>query len=516
MTTPSLSADTGADAAVVLPFPRADQPPQTDQIPADAEPPEPADEEGDLEESARLVDGPDLPAPKPWHQPPGVRHPLPGWMSSKAELKLAAAWAARHTAYVCRYHALHALYDYAPKLAGRSPRGVWRVLSATWRWAVDREGHPMRAEAVARNDAETYLKLSRQRNERVAARGIMLCFAAVASTVAAVAGYAAASTLQVWGLGALLVGGCGMLGAPADKPLISAGRRAHAGAEAHLGVVVRALGSLGHRRDQQALAKGGDGITFPAPITRDGPGWRAEVDLPYGVTVPDVIERRDKLASGLRRPLGCVWPEPRAGRARGAAGALGRGPGHERRQARRRGRWPRPVRWTCSSRCRSAPTSAAAPSRHADVRQRADRRRCPAGQDVRRCGCCCSPPRWTRSRAARLRAEGHRRPRPAGEGRPPTTAPAPMTRTSPRPGRPARAAQGAGAAARKTIQRPAPAHGAGVQGHPGAGRGRKSLGLHPLVLAIDECQELFDAPRVRRGSRRAVHRPSSSAVRRWA
>jgi S-DNA-T family DNA segregation ATPase FtsK/SpoIIIE len=27
------------------------------------------------------------------------------------------------------------------------------------------------------------------------------------------------------------------------------------------------------------------------------------------VTVTDVIERRDKLASGLRRPLGCVWPE---------------------------------------------------------------------------------------------------------------------------------------------------------------------------------------------------------------
>jgi S-DNA-T family DNA segregation ATPase FtsK/SpoIIIE len=34
------------------------------------------------------------------------------------------------------------------------------------------------------------------------------------------------------------------------------------------------------------------------------------VDLPYGVTATDVIERRDRLASGLRCPLGCVWPEP--------------------------------------------------------------------------------------------------------------------------------------------------------------------------------------------------------------
>ncbi len=33
------------------------------------------------------------------------------------------------------------------------------------------------------------------------------------------------------------------------------------------------------------------------------------MDLPYGVTVAEVMDRRDKLASGLRRPLGCVWPE---------------------------------------------------------------------------------------------------------------------------------------------------------------------------------------------------------------
>jgi DNA segregation ATPase FtsK/SpoIIIE, S-DNA-T family len=34
------------------------------------------------------------------------------------------------------------------------------------------------------------------------------------------------------------------------------------------------------------------------------------VDLPYGVTAAMVIDRREQLASGLRRPLGAVWPEP--------------------------------------------------------------------------------------------------------------------------------------------------------------------------------------------------------------
>ena len=46
------------------------------------------------------------------------------------------------------------------------------------------------------------------------------------------------------------------------------------------------------------------------PVRQDGPGWRAEVDLPFGVTATQVIERREQLASGLRRPLGAVWPEP--------------------------------------------------------------------------------------------------------------------------------------------------------------------------------------------------------------
>ena len=50
-------------------------------------------------------------------------------------------------------------------------------------------------------------------------------------------------------------------------------------------------------------------VNWPSPIHRDGPGWRAEIDLPAGVTALEVAERRDKLASGLARPLGCVWPE---------------------------------------------------------------------------------------------------------------------------------------------------------------------------------------------------------------
>ena len=75
-------------------------------------------------------------------------------------------------------------------------------------------------------------------------------------------------------------------------------------------VITRALGSLGIGQISQAILKGEfDSRNFPSPVREDGPGWRFEVDLPYGVTATAVIDRREQFASGLRRPLGAVWPE---------------------------------------------------------------------------------------------------------------------------------------------------------------------------------------------------------------
>src|SRR5690606_23471768 len=101
----------------------------------------------------------------------------------------------------------------------------------------------------------------------------------------------------------------GWLGQPADKPIVHRSVDIPKATKLSSDIVLRALGALGIPAINQAQSKGGDGFTFTAPITRDGPGWLAEGDLPYGVTVTDVVDRREKLASGLRRPLGTVWPE---------------------------------------------------------------------------------------------------------------------------------------------------------------------------------------------------------------
>jgi S-DNA-T family DNA segregation ATPase FtsK/SpoIIIE len=74
-------------------------------------------------------------------------------------------------------------------------------------------------------------------------------------------------------------------------------------------VILRALGALGIPALTQAVA-GRARAGVRGPIALDGPGFRAELDLPFGVTAVDVMDKREELASGLRRPLGCVWPEP--------------------------------------------------------------------------------------------------------------------------------------------------------------------------------------------------------------
>ncbi|GAA2302119.1 FtsK/SpoIIIE domain-containing protein [Nonomuraea roseoviolacea subsp. roseoviolacea] len=218
-------------------------------------------------------------------------------------------WQAEHTGYVLAYHSLRAP-KYAAKLAVRSPAGVWRLLVALVRWLFDLEGRPVRRAAATKEEAAEYLALSRQRDGRVKARLWTLLIGAITGVLVGIFVAVAAPVWLHWAILGVLIGVAGVLGSPADQPLLD-----RAVVPSHVrkltsDQVLDALGSLGISAINQALGRNGRGITFPAPIMRDGPGWRAEMDLPLGVTVAEVLEKRDKLASGLRRALGCVWPEP--------------------------------------------------------------------------------------------------------------------------------------------------------------------------------------------------------------
>ncbi|WP_329334190.1 cell division protein FtsK [Streptomyces sp. NBC_00663] len=233
---------------------------------------------------------------------------VPVWLRSLAELRTASAWVARHYAHAAGYHALRSPV-YAARLTFQAPVGAARLVGGTMRWVADREGEPVRLAAVRREDAAEYLKLSRQRDGRVRLRTLVTVLAMFVGLGLALALYVLAPDwLQAVSVGAVVLA-LGAAGRKADAPVIHRAVELPKAVKLTSDIVLRALGALGIPAINQAQSKGRDGFEFTAPITRDGPGWRAEGNLPYGVTVTDVIERRDRLASGLRRPLGCVWPE---------------------------------------------------------------------------------------------------------------------------------------------------------------------------------------------------------------
>lgn len=256
----------------------------------------------------------DLP---PWERPPTIRPVIPKWLRIRDDRRAATRWAWVQLKHRTAFHAIR-LPLYGAKAVTYAPRGVQRLTWIWGSWAFDAEGRPLRNRAVERGDIDAYLKLVRERNNRVRSR------AGVSAGVAASALVAGLIYSWYWHRRAIphpllildatvfvLLVLAGYFGRPAGRPFIDAAVITGPIAPRLTGeVVVRALGALGIAQINAAIKPGGEGITFAAPITRDGPGWRADVDLPYGVTPIDIMERRYSLASGLRRPLGCVWPEP--------------------------------------------------------------------------------------------------------------------------------------------------------------------------------------------------------------
>lgn len=233
------------------------------------------------------------------------RRPIvPAWARNRDEARQLAGWVARYGAHVTAYH-LTRTPKYAIKLACLMPLGIVAAVLGTLGWVFDREGAPLRVGAVARGSVEDYMKLAKVRDGRVRRRGAMAVVGLAGLVAATVAVLWAPAWAQAVAL-VVAVAVLGKLGMPADVRLLDPVTvSAAAPPRLTADVVTRALTSLGIA----AMNAKGAAISYVAPITRDGPGWRADVDLPFGVTVADVVERRDRLASGLRRPLSAVWPE---------------------------------------------------------------------------------------------------------------------------------------------------------------------------------------------------------------
>lgn len=247
---------------------------------------------------------------------PNRRLILPPWVKSWKKLKLTVWWCLRYAGYLATFHGVR-LPKYGLKATVRFLVGMGRSIAVFWSWMWDRDGRQMAVAAKLTGDQSAWKAARKEWHETVHRRligtGIGLVLAFVAFLLAwywtpeHLEGPVGA--LVVVAVAALLVHfGAPEVGTLMDVPMEN-GMKVLRLTSA---MVLKALGGMGLAKIDQALREDPkSGVRFFDPPTRDkeGAGFHAGVELPHGVTAADVIERRDRLASGLKRPMGCVWPE---------------------------------------------------------------------------------------------------------------------------------------------------------------------------------------------------------------
>jgi S-DNA-T family DNA segregation ATPase FtsK/SpoIIIE len=225
------------------------------------------------------------------------------WAAAREHVRLAAV---RHV-HATAYHGVRAPI-YVVLTSWWALVGIVRTAGLLLAWWHVPDLHKLERQAAADGLLSDHLRIHKAGKETRTARGLILAGCAVVVVAALVI----LSQAPVWAwvlAGAVAVPLLARAGRPVGKPIVAPAVLPAAVQAPSQDVITRALGSLGIAGIDRWL-RDGHQLVFPSPVREDGPGWRAEVDLPYGVTAAMVIDRREQLASGLRRPLGAVWPEP--------------------------------------------------------------------------------------------------------------------------------------------------------------------------------------------------------------
>lgn len=251
-------------------------------------------EEGDEPVLYGKVIGPRRPARKPI---------VPEWMRTRQGLRTVIVHEAGLVWYRARRHAFYSPL-YALRVLRWAPVGAARVVVEAWRWAWHSESAPLRRHAAQPGTAVgDYVTLVKVRNDHVRTR-VPIAGGVLATTVGGSwATWALAPTPILILAGGVVATVLAKFGRPVDQPLIE------------VAVTVERKRRLTALEVREALCtlripglKDPEEIKFPVEIHRDGPGQLARINLPRGVEAVDVIEKRGRLSSALRRPVDQVWP----------------------------------------------------------------------------------------------------------------------------------------------------------------------------------------------------------------
>lgn len=219
-----------------------------------------------------------------------------------------SAWAGK-TCYQAAYHALR-LPWHAIWLSWLAHRGAWRLTCRMFSWANWAEGWLLESQAVAAGRAGHH-EAMRAHTEGKKTRGARWRIIGVAAFTAAVVLFGLIRYAPAWAgvlLGLAFYPVLVWHGKPSGRPIIKPAILPPAYAEPTPEVVIQALCSIGIDKINAYVKEHGT-LEKVIDLHRDGDGWGSEWDLPRGVTAKMIIERRERLASGLRRPLSATWPE---------------------------------------------------------------------------------------------------------------------------------------------------------------------------------------------------------------
>lgn len=264
-------------------------------VPALPEPPPPAVPAQDVQP----------PLPAPWDGSPQLRPVVPQWMTDRDTRRAGVVWARRYASHASRYHTVRAP-RYVIRWVWWVLRGLVLGVAAAARWTLDTDAVELAAARDAPSpDPATVARLRRAHDERIRTRGIVALVVAgiLAGGVAALVTLTAVVWWWVAGLGAAVL--LGWIGHPSGDPIIDRPVETVRHRPLTTDVILRALRSAKLTSPNPDKAR--EEVKFATAVHRDGRGWGVHIDLPYGKGISDAQAAKRALASGLDVRERQVW-----------------------------------------------------------------------------------------------------------------------------------------------------------------------------------------------------------------
>lgn len=219
---------------------------------------------------------------------------IPAWLRDRRQVADGARFLAAYYGRTIGFHAARAPV-YGARLWGRAPYGAARLVGRWRRWVTYAVADDKRAESKG----EEWLRAEERLRAWKRGRRRTSTAAAVPATVLIVLAYLLLPAWMLTAAAAGIVTLLGVAGRRPDRPIVRRYVYVHQQRRLESTEVEEALAAIG--------IKGR--VDWVAPICVDGPGWRAELDLPGATTADKVLDKRQELAAAMRRPVATIWPD---------------------------------------------------------------------------------------------------------------------------------------------------------------------------------------------------------------